>query len=262
MLINIALCQLRIGGEITLAEKIHIFKRKPDYVCLPEYFMIPPGSRDYSEYASKFEYNLKLLARWSNELDTTLIGGTIVEKVNNSLYNTCYIFRKGQKIASYRKCFPTENEMGRGIKSGKRNIVFEIDGVRVGIMICADVLHEECFLKMRKMNTDLIFIPTVSPVLEGDTSMAKAERDREIFVRGAEIARAYIVKTCGLGTIFDNTQNGRSLIAAPWGIIWQISPEGEQQPRIQTQILDIEELREFRRTAMIREVVGHIRQNH
>ena len=63
MLLNIVLCQLRVGGEISLDEKIHIFKRKPDFVCLPEYFLIPPESKDYSAYASRFDHNLKLLSQ-------------------------------------------------------------------------------------------------------------------------------------------------------------------------------------------------------
>ncbi|HER00604.1 MAG TPA: carbon-nitrogen hydrolase family protein [candidate division Zixibacteria bacterium] len=259
MFINVVLCQLRVGLEISLAEKIHIFKNKPDFVCLPEYFLIPPESKDYSEYASRFDYNLKLLARWSDELDTTFMGGTIIEKSNSLMYNTCFIFRKGQKIASYRKCFPTEKEQARGITPGRRNMVFEVEGVRVGILICADVLHEEVFQKMRRMNADIIFVPTVSPLLENDSLQDKAQRDSDIFVRGAEISRAYVVKTCGLGTIFGKPQNGRSLVAAPWGIIWQVSPEAEQNPRIQTQLLDIEELREFRRAVMIREVVKQIK---
>jgi predicted amidohydrolase len=261
MLLNIVLCQLRVGGEISLDEKIHIFKRKPDFVCLPEYFMIPPESKDYSAYASRFNYSLKLLARWSDELDTTFIGGTIVEKSNSSMYNTCFVFRKGQKIASYRKCFPTEKEQARGIRPGRRNIVFELDGVRIGILICADVLHEETFYKMRRMRADIIFVPTVSPLLDNDSLQAKAQRDSEIFVRGAEISRAYVIKTCGLGTIFGKLQNGRSLVAAPWGIIWQVSPEAEQNPRLQTQLLDIDELRDFRRAVMIREVVGQLKSD-
>ncbi len=261
MLINVVLCQLRVGGGITLAEKIHIFKRKPDFVCLPEYFMIPPDARDYPEFAAQFDNNLKILARWSNELDTTLIGGTVAEKVDSTMYNTCFIFRKGQKIASYRKQFPTIHELRRGITPGKKYIVFEVDGIRVGMMICADVLHEEAFIKLGKLKADIIFVPTVSPLRPNDTIEARVHRDHDIFVRGSLLARAYVVKTCGIGSIFGHIQNGRSLVAAPWGILWQVSPENEQHPRIQNIILDIDELREFRRVSMINDVVGQIKSS-
>lgn len=256
MLINVVICQLQVGGGISLAEKIHIFKHKPDFVCLPEYFLIPPESDDYSSFACKYDQNLKLLGRWSNELDTTLIGGTVVDRNGSSYHNTSYAFRRGEKIAIYRKQFPTENEMRKGIAAGRKMMVFQVDGIKVGILICADVLHRECFEKLGRMKADLIFVPTVSPLLEHDSPECKAERDESIFINGAKISGAYVIKTCGLGTIFGHNLNGRSLVAAPWGVLWQVSPESEQHPRIQSLLLDIEELREFRKAAMIREVVN------
>ena len=183
----------------------------------------------------------------------------MAEKVDSAIYNTCFVFRKGQKIASYRKQFPTEHELQRGITPGKKYIVFEIEGIRVGIMICADVLHEEAFRKLGKLKADIVFVPTVSPLRPHDTLEARAQRDHDIFIQGALLAKAYIVKTCGIGQIFGHTQNGRSLVAAPWGILWQVMPENEQQPRIQNIILDMDELREFRRTSIINEVVGQIK---
>jgi predicted amidohydrolase len=258
MLIKVVICQLQVGGGISLAEKIHIFKCKPDFVCLPEYFLIPPDSDDYSSFAYNYNQNLKLLRRWSNELDTTLIGGTIIDRVDSSFHNTSYAFRRGEKIAIYRKRFPTENELRKGIAAGRKMMVFEVDGVKVGILICADALHRECFEKLGRMKADLIFVPTVSPLLADDTPSRKAERDKSIFIEGARLSGAYVIKTCGLGSIFGHNLNGRSLVAAAWGILWQVSPESEQHPRIQSLVLDIEELREFRKAAMIREVVSQI----
>ena len=256
MLINIVLCQLKIGAGITLAEKIHIFKRKPDLLCLPEYFLIPEKAHDYSLFAAHYKENLKFLARLSNELNTTLIGGTIIEKSGRDKYNTSYVFRQGAKIASYRKCHPTRNELKMGIRPGNRSIVFSHEGIRVGILICADALDQGCFEKMRKMNADIIFVPTVSPLREDDNPAKKAQRDQEIFVEGAKTAGAYIIKTCGIGSIFDHKLNGRSLVASPWGILWQISPPNEQLPYIHNMLLDIDELREFKQAALIQEVLN------
>jgi omega-amidase len=258
MLINIMICQLQVGGGISLAEKIHIFKHKPDFVCLPEYFLIPPKADNYSSFASEFDSNMKKLRRLSNELDTTLVGGSIVERVNSSLFNTSYVFAKGRKIASYRKQNPTNNEKNRGISPGNKQILFEIDNIRIGVLICADIFHDKCFEKMRKLNADLIFMPTVSPLIVNDPTKSKMERDENLFVRAAKISGAYVIKTCGLGTLFGNQLNGRSLVAAPWGIIWKIPPENEQHPRIQSIILDIDELHDFRRTAIINKVVSLI----
>ena len=256
MLINVVLCQLKIGAGISLAEKIHIFKRKPDLLCLPEYFLMPENSSDYSLFASRYRENLKHLSRLSNELNTTLIGGTIIEKSGEDKYNTSYVFKQGTKIASYRKRHPTENEKRMGIRPGSRSIVFSVNGVRVGILICADALDNGCFQKMQKMNADIIFIPTVSPLRKDDNPAQKARRDQDIFVEGARTAGAYIVKTCGIGSIFEHRLNGRSLVASPWGILWQIPSPHEQLPYIHNTLLDIDELREFKHAALISEVLN------
>ena len=108
------------------------------------------------------------------------------------------------------------------------------------------------------MKADLIFVPTISPLLMHDTPACKSERDESIFINGARLSGAFVIKTCGLGSIFGHRLNGRSMVAAPWGVIWQVSHESEQHPRIQSLILDIEELREFRKAAMIREVVSQV----
>ena len=47
--------------------------------------------------------------------------------------------------------------------------------------------------------------------------------------------------------IFSRPLQGRSLIAAPWGVLSQVSPTDEQRKRMLVQTLDIDELREFRR---------------
>lgn len=216
---------------------------------------MPENTLNYALFASNYRQNIKYLSRLSRDLNTILIGGTIIEKNNSELHNTSYTFHHGEKIGSYRKCHPTENELRMGICPGNKNIVVQVDGIKIGILICADALYPAGFRKMKKMDVDMIFIPTVSPLLTGDTVADKTKRDQEIFVEGAKMSGAYIIKTCGIGEIFKHKLNGRSLIASPWGILWQIPEENEQLPYIHNMLLDIDELREFRRAAIIREII-------
>lgn len=259
MLVKVVTAQLPIGEDLSLADKIHIFKRKPDFVCLPEYFFMPAGARDYSQYAANLQVNRKKLERLSRELDTTLIGGTLVERNSDGFYNTAYVFTRGRQMATYRKKHPTEGEKSRGIFPGKKLISFEVNGLKIGILICADVLQHDCFEQLADMKVDLVFIPTVSPLRTADSPAEKNARDDKIFLRGSRTSKAFLIKTCGLGTLFGNPLNGRSLIASPWGILWKISPENEQHPHILSHILDIDELHEFRRKSMINELVGKIK---
>jgi len=92
-----------------------------------------------------------------------------------------------------------------------------------------------------------VFIPTTSPYRPEDSLSQKHDRDQKYFVAGAEVAGAYVVKTCGAGSIFGHRLQGRSLIAAPWGVVNRVEPLDEDSVRILTETLDIAELREFRR---------------
>lgn len=100
---------------------------------------------------------------------------------------------------------------------------------------------------MRAFKPDIIFVPTTSPFRGDETVKEKYARDHDIFVRGAALSGAYIVKCCAIGYLWGGRLQGRSLIAAPWGIISRINPEDESRERILSAILDIQELRDFRR---------------
>jgi len=256
-MIRVTLCQIPVGaGELTLRQKLSIKKTGADIVCLPEYLLIPPGSTDYSEYARLYEQKVDYLAKLSNDLGTTLIGGTVVSRSGGKMYNTSFVFSNGYRIGSYRKMHPTVNEQKRGISPGSDLSTWKTGGARIGILICADALHPECFEKLADHDTDIIFVPTVSPFRPDDTIEDKIARDEGIFVDGAKRASAYVVKTCGTGSIFGNPLQGRSLVAAPWELLWNVGPDYEQAEVVYSYDLDIDRLRNHRRKNMIRRLVG------
>jgi predicted amidohydrolase len=54
------------------------------------------------------------------------------------------------------------------------------------------------------------------------------------------------VKVCGVGSLFGGRLQGRSLVAAPWGVLNRVPPTEEDRPQVITANLSIDELREFR----------------
>ena len=247
MLVKIVAVQARLGVPLTLAEKIFIFKQRPDFVCLPEYYLLDGDTSDYARAAVAAPRQREYLERLSYQLSTCLIGGTVVEAAGRHLYNTAYCFDAGQEVGRYRKRYPMPGELAGGITPGDRNFVFERDGVRVGVMICGDVFHPDLFVALGEQQVDVVFIPTTSPYRPDDTVRDKARRDRVYFVDGARAAGAFVVKVCGVGSLFGRPLQGRSLIAAPWGVLQRVEPTGEQRPHLMSITLDIAELREFRR---------------
>lgn len=247
MLVKVVAVQARMGQHLTLDEKIHIFKQQPDFICLPEYYLLDHTVTDYARAALRCHDYLDYLQQLSSEFGCCLIGGTIVEPDRDKLYNTCHVFDRGMLIGKYRKQHPVPRELERGISAGSRHFVFDHQDSRVGLLVCGDVFYPERYSELGGHQCDLIFIPTTSPFRPDDTPDQKSARDEKYFVSGARASGAFVIKTCGVGSIFDHPLQGRSLIAAPWGIIQRVETPGEQQKRLLSVTLDLNELRDFRR---------------
>ncbi len=247
MLMKIAAVQASMGRRLGFEEKLHIFRQRPDFICLPEYWQIDSGVPDFHRAALLKTEHLAYVQRLSDELSSCLVGGTLVEAHGDKLYNTSYVSNRGSIVGWYRKRYPVPGELAKGITPGSENLVLNIDGVRIGVMICGDVFESHIYEELGNAGVDIIFIPTTSPYRPDDSLSRKHERDQKFFVAGAELSGAFVVKVCGVGSIFGHRLQGRSLIAAPWGIISRVSVQDEDSERILVATLDIDELRDFRR---------------
>lgn len=247
MMITVTALQLPLGRGVTLEDKLHLIRRRPDFVCLPEYSFIQPTDTGYADGGALLNERLETLANLSRELGCVVIGGTLPHPVNGGYANTCTVFDRGKMVGSYQKVNPYGREEQRGIVPGTEYRVFDAGGIRMGVLICADVLTKDSFTAMGEMGAEVVFVPTISPFREADTVFEKDRRDASIFVAGAQKARAYVVKSCGVGTIFGNPLQGRSGIFAPWGIMSRVTPDSESKKLTLTKLLDIDEIREFKR---------------
>jgi omega-amidase len=246
MLIKIVGVQTQMGDRLSLEEKIHILKHRPDFVCLPEYCLIDSTIQDFSDAAKHREEHLTYFKKLSVELATCLIAGSVVESENGNLYNTSYIIDRGLILGRYRKRKPVPGEIAKGIAPGSHNLVLDIDDVRIGVLICGDVFASELYDELGAEGVDIIFVPTTSPFRPDDSLSQKQDRDQTYFVAGAERSCSFVVKVCGVGHIFGKPLQGRSLVAAPWGVITQIPTVDEQKKRLIEVTLDTKEIREFR----------------
>lgn len=246
MLIKVVAVQSQLGQKLTLEERLFIFKQRPDFICLPEYCLIDKTMPDYVRTALMVKENLEYLRYLSEAFSTCLVGGSVVEAQGDDLFNCAYLFNHGEKIGRYRKLNPVAGEIEKGITPGDKIFTATVDNVRISILICADALNLELFKLIARKNVDIVFIPTTSPHRPGELKMEKFRRDNEIFVRAAQASSSYIVKVCGVGSLFGKPLQGRSLIASPWGILSRVEPHAELSSCILTSIVDIDELRDFR----------------
>ncbi len=247
MLRKVTIIQCPVGRQLDMEDNLFIFKQKPDFVVLPEYYNVDPDERNTALNASWAGEYLEYCRTLSDRLQTILIAGTAVELDANNFYNTSFVYSKGFPVGAFRKLNPTNNEGKYGIRPGQEYAMVEIGGVRISVLICADVLHSHNFGKVAETKPDIIFVPTTSPLKPFETVSDKFERDRKIFINGARTSGSYIIKCCAVGQLWGGRLQGRSLAAAPWGILTRIAPDDEDRKRILSVILDIEELRDFRR---------------
>ncbi|HXF49257.1 MAG TPA: carbon-nitrogen hydrolase family protein [Verrucomicrobiae bacterium] len=254
MKIRLALYQKQSDGVFDLDKIEKAIGRGFDFVCLPEYCFIPLDARSQLDTAKDLNRNLEILAQLSVRLETVLIGGSMVEEERGKFYNVCNIFDRGRFIGKYRKVNLYRREAGKGISTGNRYEVFEIGGVRVGLLICADVLFPESYKMLAGQRPDVVFVPTTSPYRADDSIEAKEKRDSDYFLAGAKTTLAYVAKCCATGSLLGGRLQGRTLVAAPWGIVKRVPFPDENKEFFLTAELDLEELQEYRRSAAKAEI--------
>ncbi len=246
MLIKVVAVQSRMGSRLTLEEKLHIFRQKPDFVCLPEYCLMDESQADFARAALNIKENLDYLRDLSLELDTCLIAGSVAEADGEALYNSSYIFSRGNMVGRYRKLSPVQGEINKGILPGDKIFTANVEDLRIAVLICADALNPSLFESLHDRDIDIIFIPTTSPYRPAERKAEKHRRDKTIYQQGSRKAGSYIVKVCGVGTLFGKPLQGRSLIASPWDVLKRIPEYAEQESALLTALLDVKELRDFR----------------
>jgi nitrilase len=155
----------------------------------------------------------------------TVHGGSIGERVGDTLYNTSLLFGPdGAELARYRKIhlFDVITPTGQGYResslfgAGTDIAVASVGGICLGLSICYDIRFPELFLALRRAGAEVIFVPAAFT--------AETGRDHwEVLLRARAIeTQCWIVAAATTGTHHDAAGNtrvtwGHSLIVDPWG---------------------------------------------
>jgi predicted amidohydrolase len=246
MLVNVALVQHRAGSDIGLDLKLHLLRKRPDFVCFPEYWAAGPLPDTQPALLAAQPTLDGHMQRLSKLLSCVVVGGTRLVAQGSRVFNAAPVFDSGRPLGQYAKAHPTEHERRRGIDAGPGPGVFRLGAVVIGVAICADSLQPGYFREYAAAGVDLLFVPNASPLRPGEAASEKFRRDQDIFVQGARECGAYVVKVCSVGRIFGGALQGRSLVAAPWGVLHRVAPEEEDRPQVIAVTLSLAELREFR----------------
>ncbi|WP_367924810.1 carbon-nitrogen hydrolase family protein [uncultured Ruthenibacterium sp.] len=92
----------------------------------------------------------------SKEYACTIVFG-LAEKENGKFYNTAVVVSKGKYIGKYRKIHLSDFEK-KLFERGTENLVFELDGIKIGVQICFDLWFPEVSREQLRMGADIFCV--------------------------------------------------------------------------------------------------------
>ncbi len=204
-----------------------IRSEETDFLCIPEFFAHPLGffrgliekfgKRAAEKAHERTWWVIEDVKKASRKFDGYIIAGTVIEKDASEYYNTCYVLRKGEVVAKYRKINIIEEEVKAGISPGAETVSFKasVKGslVRAGVMVCADCLSSSVLDSVCR-KSELVFFPISMtspdhPAVEGHPLSLKAAKKYGIVI--AKTSRTAVYRNRKFGV--------KSAVISPEGIV-------------------------------------------
>jgi len=157
---------------------------KVDLIVLPETFSGVPAEDGDDAPAAQARQFLSTLAR---VCEVAVVGGSITHRSDDgNIHNTSYVMdRTGACVGTYdkRRLFAHELETRTpGTEAG----VFEVDGMRIGVLICADLWYPE-LARTLIGRVDILCVPSATVVQsEANRTYARGVWHQLALVRAVE----------------------------------------------------------------------------
>lgn len=198
----------------------------PDIIVLPEMWTTSYVLEQLDATADESsEPTQSYLSDLAKKHQINIVGGSIANKVNGNIYNTSLIFnRKGELVYKYNKIHlvPMLNEPAYLTGGEEKVETFELDGVRMGVIICYDLRFPELARKLALDGAQVLFV------------VAEWPKPRTNHWVSLQIARAienqmYVVSSNNVGTLDGVEYTGASLIVDPWGEVLVKGSENKEE---------------------------------
>ncbi len=227
--LKLALCQMQVvdNKNLNVKKAVQMIKEssKEDaqLVILPEMFNCPYENSKFEEYAEYVDKSptLKSMSSAASKFDIHLIAGSIPEKTDHGIYNTCFVLdNNGEIIGFHRKMHLFDIDVPGKItfkesdilKSGNNITVVDTDLGKLGIGICYDIRFPELSRIMALKGAKILIFPGAFNLTTGpahwETLIRTRAIDNQVFVAAVSPAS-------------NNNANyvayGHSMVCNPWG---------------------------------------------
>lgn len=206
-------------------------RRGAEVLCFPEYFFRLPYREPCAEFSRTTERPVREFYARVSEAHGVLVAGNVISRGRN----LGVLYRDGALVGTQPKVHPTVLERRWSIRPGSGLRRWKISGFTAGMLVCADILHPETAARL--WGADLVFNPVVSPRRPGDET---AEARRAMYVARAFDIGGFVLKAGLVAPGFA----GRSLAAAPWGVVAAAGSEDREEALVAD--LDLGRLRRAR----------------
>ncbi len=140
---------------------------------------------NYPDLLKTVDAALGVLKQTTRNCDTALIVGAPLLD-NNGVYNAAVVFRRGEIIKVARKKslpnYGVFDEMRNFVPDAGPQMPFDLDGVKIGVLICEDIWGPDAALELRDNGAQIIVSINASPfrpdILRTRVTEVAAERAR------------------------------------------------------------------------------------
>ncbi|XP_020284700.1 nitrilase and fragile histidine triad fusion protein NitFhit-like [Pseudomyrmex gracilis] len=193
--LRLALIQLAVGDDkasnISRARSFieRAKQERADIVTLPECFNSPYGPSHFAKYAESIPDgdSCAMLSEAARNNNIYVIGGTIPERENGKLYNTCTVWAPdGKLVAKHRKLHLFDIDIkgkitfreSDSLSPGNSLTIFEAKGCKIGIGICYDIRFEELARIYRNRGCQMLIYPAAFNMTTGPLHWSLLQRSR------------------------------------------------------------------------------------
>ncbi|XP_063982629.1 omega-amidase NIT2 [Diachasmimorpha longicaudata] len=252
---RLALVQLSVGTDKSLNIQNAVSyinqakQQQADIVVLPECFNSPYGTQHFQKYAELIPggETSAALSKAAKDNEICVIGGTIPEREDDKLYNTCTVWgTDGQFIAKHRKMHLFDIDIkdkmtffeSETLSPGNDLTIFDFKGCKIGIGICYDIRFEELAKLYRNRGCQMLVYPAAFNLTTGPLHWELLQRSR------ANDNQCYVVCVSpARGTGPGYIAWGHSQLTSPWAkVVCDLGTE-EKMAVAEINLNEVEEVR-------------------
>lgn len=218
----------------------------PDILVLPEMWTTAFTLPELDDIAdTDGEPTTSFTQQLAKDFKVNIVAGSIANKKQGKVYNTALVVdREGSVVHTYDKIHlvPMLDEH-KYLTGGEEKVrTFELEGVKMGVIICYDLRFPELARNLMLEGVDVLHI------------VAEWPTPRKDHWKYLQLARAienqmYVVSCNRVGTYNGENFAGTSMIIDPWGEPLKVGSEDKEETIIST--IELDKVPEIRKNVPI-----------